>query len=255
MRIGVLGVGHLASVIITRLVESGWPTDRLVLSSRGKGPEIAARYGLRLVLDNAALVNEATTILLAVRPPAAEEAVQGLRWRQNHIIVSTCAGVSIARLRAAAGEAPRIMRVMPLTAAELGASPTTVYPDLPEARSLLKPLGPVLPMPSEEAFETATVTAAVYGWAQHLVRQTSGWLAAHGIEPQVARRLSALTFVAAGRLTAESPTDLDDLMRGLVTPGGITELGQKTLEQKGAPAAWDAACDAVLARLQGKRTG
>lgn len=255
MRIGVLGVGHLASVIVTRLVEGGWPADRLVLSPRGKGPEIAARHGLELAAHNAALVAGAETILLAVRPVAAEEALRGLPWKQHHIIVSACAGVSIARLTAAAGEAPRIMRVMPLTAAALGASPTTAFPDLPEARSLLEQLGPVLPMPSEEAFETATVTAAVYGWAQDLVRQTSGWLAAHGVENQVARRLSALTLVAAGRVTAESHTDLADLMRGLVTPGGITELGLKTLEEKGASAAWEAACDAVFARLQGKTKG
>lgn len=251
MRIGVLGVGHLASVIVARLVATGWPTRDVILSPRGQGPALAARLGLAVAGDNAGLVADSDAILLAVRPRDAEAAVSGLPWNARHMLVSACAGVSIERLEKAASPA-RVMRIMPLTAAELGASPTTAYPDLPELRPVLERLGAVLPMRSESEFETATATAAVYGWAQELIRDTADWLAERGLDADTARQLTARTFTAAGRLTAESPKDLHALLESIVTPGGITELGMRRLEDDGVPAAWRAACDAVLERLSGK---
>lgn len=250
MRLGIIGVGHLAGVIIRRLAETGWPVRDLIVPPRGRGAEMAARHGLRLVPDNATLVAEADAVLLAVRPADASEAVAGLPWEKRHILVSACAGVPLSRLAAAAGSAPRLMRIMPLTAAGLGASPTTAFPDLPEMRPMLERLGVVLPLASEADFEAATITAAVYGWAQELVRQTVAWLEVNGLDPAIARPLTAHTFAAAGRLTAESPLDLASLMASIATPGGITELGLNTLADKGVPAAWCAACDAVLTRLR-----
>lgn len=250
MRIGFLGVGHLAGAIVTRLVTAGWPRDNLRLSARGQGRSLAQHLGLAAVEDNAALVEASDAVLLAVRPRDAEAAITGLPWQSHHILISACAGVSIARLGAAAPA--RIMRIMPLTAVEFGASPTTAYPDYPELRPALELLGSVLPLRSEAEFETATVTAAVYGWAQELIRQTSAWLVERGLEPATARQLTARTFMAAGVLTAESAQQLHTLLESIATPGGITELGLNRLAQDGVPQAWRGACEAVLARLEGR---
>jgi pyrroline-5-carboxylate reductase len=95
------------------------------------------------------------------------------------------------------------------------------------------------------------VSAAAYGWAQDLIRQSALWLERHGVEPQTARQLMARTFVAAGRMAGEADGDLEEGLRRLVTPGGITELGLRTLERRGVPAAWAEASDAVHARLRG----
>lgn len=250
MRIGVLGVGHLASAIVSRLVAAGWPRENLILSARGQGRGLAQRLGLAVIDDNAALVEASDAVLLAVRPRDAEAAIAGLPWQARHFLVSACAGVSLARLGAAAPA--RIMRIMPLTAVEFGASPTTAYPDYPELRPALALLGTVLPLRAETEFETATVTAAVYGWAQELIRQTGDWLVERGLEPATARQLTARTFTAAGVLTAESSQQLHTLLESIATPGGITELGLNRLAEDGVPQAWRVACEAVLARLEGR---
>ena len=249
MAFGILGVGHLARSIIIRLLDSGMKPRDLVLSARGQGPQMAAQFGIPLATSNEELVRRCPVVLLSVRPKDAVSALAGLPWSSDHLIVSACAGVAIARLQEAAPPA-QIARAMPLTACELGASPTTLFPDIATARPLFDPLGPVIVPDSEEEFETATVSAAIYGWAQDLIRQSAKWLERHGVEPQTARQLMARTFVAAGRM-AEADGDLEAILRRLVTPGGITELGLKTLERRGVPAAWAEASDAVLARLRG----
>ncbi|CAD5274327.1 Pyrroline-5-carboxylate reductase [Bosea sp. 62] len=249
-RIGFLGVGHLAEEMITGLLRSGLPAGEMILSPRGLGPKLAERHGIALAADNGALVAAAEIVLLATRPGDAVAAMTGLGWRPGQILVSACAGVPLADLRAAAAPA-EVVRIMPLTAASIGASPTTVYPDLSALRPLLARLGAVIPLADEAGFETATVSAAIYGWAQVLIGLGRDWSLAQGLAPETARQLAAETFVAAGRMIAERPEPVEALLTSLATPGGITECGLKVLEAGDVEASWIGACDAVLEKLTG----
>lgn len=246
---GFLGVGHLAEALIEGALASGLPARELVLSPRGRAESVAKRFGLTVAADNAALVAAASVVVLGVRPAQARAALEGLPWRADQVIVSCCAGLAIADLADAAAPA-RVMRAMPLTAAAIGASPIPVHPDLAAARPLLDRLGTVAALASEADFEVATVSAAVYGWVQHLVGRSTAWSAARGLDPALARRLTALTFVAAGRVLAERDAPIEDLLAELATPGGITELGLSVLADHDVSGAWDAAQAAVLDRLR-----
>lgn len=245
--LGIIGVGHLGKILAEAWVREG--RRDLILTGRGKGAEVAARLGLA-VAEAAGVVAGAEAVLLAVRPKDAVAAVRGLPWRAGQVLLSACAGVKLADLAAVLPEGVRVHRIMPLTAAAQGASPTTVYPD--GVQDVLAAFGPVLPMPSEAEFETATVSAAVYGWAQRLVQVTADWSAAQGMAPDAARQLAALTFAAAGQNIAGSAAPMERLLAELVTPGGITERGLQVLDAGGAITAWQAACEAVAGRLAGR---
>ncbi|MGV8987751.1 MAG: pyrroline-5-carboxylate reductase dimerization domain-containing protein [Cypionkella sp.] len=252
MMIGVIGVGHLGKILVEALLAAGIPAQDLILSPRGKAMDLAARHGLRLAADTASLVEQAEVVLLVVRPKDAVEAITGLPWRKGQSLVSACAGVKVAQLAEQLPPGVAVHRIMPLTAAAQGASPTTLFPADPQIARLLAAFGPVLPLGSEAEFETATVCAAVYGWMQRLVQLTAEWSVEQGLPAPVARQLAALTTVAAGRNVADSPLPMDQLLEELVTPGGITEAGLQLLEGKGALGAWSAACDVVEARLSGR---
>lgn len=249
MNLGILGVGHLAETLLAGLMRSGMSPEKILLSPRGKGSELAAMHGFDLAQDNADLVRRSDCVLLTVRPAAAQAALTGLPWRDDQIVVSACAGVTIATLAAAATPA-RIVRIMPLTAAEIGKSPTILYPDLPELRAFLDRLGTPIPVGREEDFEIATINAAAYGWVQSLIGLTAAWSVAQGLAPDTARLLTARTFEAAGALIAEKPEPVAQLLHELVTPGGITERGLHVLEEADVPAAWEEACQAVLDKLR-----
>ena len=249
--VGFLGVGHLAEALIVGLLRSDFPRDALLLSPRGRASHLAAEHGLRIAASNAELVAQSESVVLAVRPKDAPDTVRNLPWRAEHVLISACAGVPISALETA-GAPATVCRIMPLTAAALGASPTTLYPDVPQARALIAQFGSVIALARESDFEVATVSAAVYCWAQDLIARSGRWASAHDLSPEAARQLSALTFVAAGRLIAERPESMDDLLTSVVTPGGITERGLNVLEEHGVGHAWDQASDAVLAKLTGR---
>ncbi|MFD0858515.1 pyrroline-5-carboxylate reductase family protein [Roseovarius aquimarinus] len=248
MKLGVIGVGHLAVSMLDGIVRAGHAPSGILLSPRGRGLDLAQERGFALAADNAQIVADCDLVLLAVRPNDAPDAVRGLGWREGQILLSACAGVPIAALGAAPA---RIMRIMPITASKLGASPTLAYPDLPEARSLLEAIGSTIALGSEDAFEAATVSAAMYGWAQALIRTGADWTAAQGIDAADARQLVARTFTAAGRMIAEEDAPMGDILGQLCTPGGLTRQGLDHLEAEGVPEAWEGACDAILARLRG----
>lgn len=247
MRLGILGVGHLATAMIAGLVRSGMPAHSMMLSPRGRAAEVSTRYGIPVAADNASLVAACDVVILAVRPVSAPAAVAGLPWRDGQVVVSVCAGVPLAQLAVAPASAAR---AMPYTAAEIGASPTVYFPRLPVVHALLERMGPAIPLASEDEFEIATVSAAAYGWAQDLIRRTANWSVAQGGDPTAMRLLVAQTFVAAGRLIAEKSDTMEKMLEELVTPGGITELGLNTLAAGGQPDIWQKACEAVLDRLR-----
>lgn len=246
--IGVLGVGHLAVTLLDGWRRSGLSSGSILLSPRGYGKREAELHGHSLATDSADLVRRSDVVLLAVRPGDAVAAVTDLPWRPGQIILSACAGVPIAALEAAAPSA-RVCRIMPLTAAGIGASPTTCFPALTKLLPLLERLGPVIPLTDERDFETATVSAAVYGWVLSLIGTSTDWAVHNGLAADAARRLTAATFIAAGRIAGEPEADISSLLSELVTPGGITEHGLKVLEAADVTTAWEKASTAVLTKL------
>lgn len=249
MIVGIIGVGHLAASILSGLLRAGVEPTSILLSPRGQARMLSERWNIPLATDNDDLVARADIVLLSVRPVDAPSAVADLPWRAGQTLVSFCAGVTVSNLDAGPAS---VARAMPLTAAAINASPTACFPASASAIAMLEKLGPVIPLGSEEEFEVATVNAAIYGWAQDLIRQSADWATAQGGDATAMRRLAALTFVAAGRLIAETDRPMDALIEELVTPGGITELGLDVLAREGQPQAWHAACGAVLERLSGQ---
>lgn len=232
MTLGVIGVGHLAGSILKGLLRAGMDPQDIQLSPRGHGPALADRDGFRLAADNAALVEACDTVLLAVRPKDAPSAAQGLPWRRGQVLMSACAGVATERLASATAPA-QVVRIMPITAAELGASPTIVYPLVAQVQPFLDSIGSTIALDSEDQFEAATVSAAIYGWAQALIRDGAVWGAQNGLNADLARQLMARTFVAAGRMQGEQDAPMNEILASLCTPGGITQAGLDHLEQDG----------------------
>ena len=252
-RIGILGVGHLAKQMVRGWMRLPDQRPEIIISPRNReiSESLAAEFGVRIAANNDELVEAADIIFLACRPAQAFEAVTGLPWRKDQYLVSVCAGVTVEAL--SAGIAAKVHRAMPITASSIGESPTLLYPDNPVIREAMQSLGPVIAVPAETDFETATVNAAVYGWVFAVIDEMSRWCEAQGLDPAIARHSTAHSFRAATGMILKNPGEpLSVMLEELATPGGITELGLKDLESARALEAWPAAAEKVLARLRGE---
>ncbi len=251
-KIGIFGTGHLASHVVPGLLR-GLAADRILLSPRGAqtSQQLAQQYGLDVAANNGELVQRSSTILLAVRPFQLEEACSGLPWREDQLVVSLCAGVSIDTLRQHI-PGPRIARSIPVTAAMFGASPSTLYPRDPEARELISHLGPVVEAEDEAQFESMAVAATFYGWLQKLTGVFHAEIVGSGVPPEAARLLVSQMMVAAGTAVREQPEmAIEDLVQDLCLPGSYTGHGLDVLLKANAFAPWREAYNAVLKKANG----
>lgn len=251
--IGFLGVGHLASHLVPGLLGAG-TAPAILLSARNAetSATLAKRFDLEICASNTDLVARSDIVLLAVRPFQVEQAIAGLPWRPDQLLVSLCAGVTLETMAQHAKPAT-LARAMPVIAGEYGESATCLYPDINAARTLLERLGPVTAMGSEDEFEAASVCGALFGWVQAQIGDLSDWLADAGVAPDAARAMITQTFRAAATTLRETPdTPIADLVDELCLPESITGLGLRTLEAHDAFTGWRAAGDAVLAKLHGK---
>ncbi len=82
MAYGFVGAGELTAAIVTGLSDGVADPPPVFLSPRGRavGRELASRFSnVRVCSGNAEVVEQATTILLAVRPPIGREVLSELR--------------------------------------------------------------------------------------------------------------------------------------------------------------------------------
>lgn len=247
-RIAWLGVGHLAEYCVPALA-ARFGAAAVTLSPRGRAAagRLAGSLGVAIAADNRALIEGADVVLLATRPAVAAEALRGLPWRPDHLVISLCAGLPLAALDA--GPAA-LARAMPVLAARWSESPTCLYPASPLAERVIGALGPVIPLAREELFEPAAVAAIFYSSLVQLSADLTDWTAQAGLPPEQARLLVTQMLRAAGTLGREETQPLAAITEQLCSPGSFSRTFRQSLRDAGALEAWSAACGRTLAVLR-----
>ena len=131
--IAFVGAGNMASSIIGGLIESGHPAD--YISAADPFPASLDRLResapVALYSDNAAAVQVADIIILAVKPQvmaAATDSIAAAVRANRSLVISIAAGVTIASMQARLGPEAAIVRCMPNTPALIGCGVSTFIP-------------------------------------------------------------------------------------------------------------------------------
>jgi pyrroline-5-carboxylate reductase len=251
MRYGFVGVGAITVAIVEGLSSGVAEPPEVLLSPRGRGAELAERFpDVRVCGSNQDVVDDASVVVLAVRPPDGRAVLQDLTFRPDHVVISALAGVGLASLLTWAAPAGEVVRAIPLPQAARARSLTAMYPDNAAARELFDNVGGVL-VPGEEAtldaFSTATATFAAH--LDHLAT-IAAWMADHGVDDDAASAYVAHIFGQLGESLLRHTGSLAALADGHLTPGGINEQVLADLREDGVPANVRRALDRVLARLR-----
>lgn len=249
--IGIIGTGHLAGYLV-----AGWrraASDlEITLSPRNvqRAADLAARFDARVAPHNQAIADAAEIILLSTRPADAVPACEALAFRSNQTVISVAAGVPLSDLAPAVTPACAV-RAMPISCAAINESPTLLHPAEPHVQALFSLLGPVHVVSNEKQFTPASAISAFYAWLYALFDVAVTWARDAGVPDEIARNLVLETARGAAGMGLADPTKrLGEMLDSLATPGGISELGLKMLDQREGLAVWRAALDLVLARLQ-----
>jgi pyrroline-5-carboxylate reductase len=143
-----------------------------------------------------------------------------------------------------------IVRAMPVSSAEAGASPTLVFPGNAFVNNFFNHCGNAIPIDSEDWFNQGSVLACVYCWFftlfETLIEATEG--------PQLPRPLSAELVMGMARGAAElalakADTSPGDIANSIATDGTFSKLGLDVLQRQAAFPPWREACELLQQKL------
>ncbi len=250
MRLGILGVGHLASYTVAGLRQGG---DRrpIVLGPRNAtvAAELAQAHGCTVAASNQAVVAQSDALLLAVRPQQCESLLKGLVFKPGQLVISVMAGVSLSQLSAMADfSTVKLVRSLPIQCAAVGVGPVPIFPANEDAQSLLGQLGTVVVLAAEEQFEVASAIGCMHGWVYPWLQAMADWGQEQGLDSAVAHQLtSAAVLGATAYARAQGGDKVRAIGEGIATEGTYTRAGLDVLEKNGALQAWTDAMQTVMA--------
>ena len=253
--LGFLGTGTIASAMVTGLRAAGEDTPAILLSPRNASAAaaLAARFeNVSVAASNQEVVDQAETIVVAVRPQIARDVLAALRFPARANVVSLVSGLPVRRLAELTAPATRISRAVPLPSAARRMSPTPVFPRDPEVVDLFARLGSAIAVEEEARFDALCVITATMAAYFTFAGTSAEWLTRQGVNPEQARDYVAQIHKGLALTAADSPSvSFADLAADHATRGGTNEQVVGYLKQHGVFARLDEALDAILRRVTG----
>ncbi|RRW40650.1 pyrroline-5-carboxylate reductase [Pseudomonas luteola] len=248
--LGIIGVGNLTEKMVRGLRCSGFTGD-ILLSPRSSemSRALAQECGCQVMATNQAVADHAELVCLGVRSTSLNEVAAEINLKPGQGLVSLATGVGLQQL-AKVFPGARCMRALFSYTAQFNRSTVVIYPPDAQSQELLKPLGNMVILEDEAAFELATVAACMNGWFYFLLHDLQQWLVDKGLPAAEARALVLSNLQDCIDVAKQQPEHtLKALGQAIATPGTFTADGLAVLMHQPASATWGAACEVVLDAL------
>lgn len=247
MRLGLIGAGNMASALARGIGEPVLVHD----VDEAKAAALAAELGGEAVGSNAELAELADALVLCHKPAQLDDVASEID--AANVVVSILAATPTDRL-AAAYPGASIYRFIPNMPTEVRrgvlcyvAGPGAADGPEDEILELMGRAGAVIRLDEEPLIEPAMALMSCGPAFLALVAETFAEAgAAHGLDPADAMRMVVETMGGTADYLAQHDYDGPALRARVATPGGTTERGLDTLEERGLRDVTRAAVDAVV---------
>lgn len=235
MRVGVVGCGHMASVMVSRWLDLGLLQAEQLSAATATELEAAAvreRLGIACSARAADAIVGCDLVLLAIKPQQVNAVLPAVAAHvpPGQIWLSVLAGTLQERIAALLDHRPRVVRVMPNTPAAVGLGATAVclHDRLqPEERDLilqlLAGLGEVFPMDEAQLNGFIAVAGSGPAYLFLMLESLQAYAKEQGFDGESARRMAVQMVRGAAALADQDGGDPGRLRRLVTSRGGTTE--------------------------------
>lgn len=246
MHLAILGGGNMGRALIGGLLRRGTRPEHISVgeSFEKARDALAADFGIRATADNAAAVESASAIVLAIKPQLAESVLTPLQpvlQRTRPLVISVAAGIRLAALERWCGPGVPVVRAMPNRPALVGAGATGLFaPDSVDsthraaAERVMQAVGEVVWVSTEDQLDVVTALSgsgpAYFLLLAELMTEAAIGL---GLDSAAARRLASATLYGAGQLVNTGDGDLARMRAEVTSKGGTTEAAVRSLDSAG----------------------
>lgn len=245
LKIGFLGAGKMATALAKGFINAKLAGPRHIIAA---DPYEAARNhfteetGAKTTGSNADAAKFADLLILATKPDqvaaALAEARDPLKAKNNYLLLSIAAGVTISRLESALPAGAHVIRAMPNTPALIGESASAYAPgtcatadDAALAKKLLSAVGIAFQVKESLLDAVTGLSGSGPAYVYQFIEALSDGGVASGLPRDIATKLSAQTVLGAARMVLETGQHPGVLKDQVASPGGTTIEGLHELEK------------------------
>ncbi len=233
----------MAEAIASALVQTGCcdPWDVIACDRDAARRELLAKqYGVAVTDDVKQAVRTARTLVLAVKPQDLDALLAEIRplLTTRHLLVSIAAGKTLAALKRAAGDKPRLVRVMPNLAlmVQEGMSVFCAARNAkPADRKLVAQLfgsaGSVLELPEKHFDAVTALSGSGPAFVAYVMQALIAGATALKLPRDAARLLAEQTLIGTGIYLQNTGRDTADFIQAVASPKGTTAAGLAVLEK------------------------
>lgn len=254
MKIGVIGVGKMATAIIHGLKKSQY---ELVISgsSQARSKEIAEQLSVAYANNHQELIDQVDLVIVGIKPQLFETVLSPLTFTKP--IISMAAGITLNKLASFTNTQLPLIRIMPNINAQILKSTTALCYNKAvseqlevECQKIVESFGDCHII-AEKDFDTFTALAGsspayIYLFIEALAKAGLK----HGIPKNKALDIVAQTVLASSQNLLEGNETPHDLIDKISSPGGTTVAGLLDLEKNGLTPSIISAIDTTINRAQ-----
>lgn len=254
--IGFVGTGAITEAVVSGLCTLAEPPARITVSPRNaaRAESLSGRFRqVTVAPDNQSVVDASDVVCIAVRPGIATDVLEALDFREDQIVVSFVATISLAGMRNLIAPARRVCRMVPLPPVADHLGPIALCPPDKRIATLFGGIGTVTEIDTEEQLHALWTVTAMMAPYFGFLRQMSAWLEARNVEPQPARRYVG-SMLHALSVTGKQVGDggFEQLIVEHSTPRGLNEQALRELNGAGWDTLVSKALDLIEDRLNGR---
>lgn len=243
LTIGFLGAGRMATALGLGFVKAGMVRPGQIFASDvvpAARKAFGAATGAKICVTNADVLDNASVIILAVKPNQASEVLAEISpcFTPRHLLISIAAGLTLPRLESALPARARVVRIMPNTPALVGASAsgfacgkTATKSDAALAHRLLSAVGVAVEVKEALLDAVTGLSGSGPAYVYQFIEAMSDGGVACGLPRDLATKLAAQTVLGAARMVLETGEHPGALKDAVTSPGGTTIEGIHELEK------------------------
>ncbi|MEY4275808.1 MAG: hypothetical protein RIS26_271 [Actinomycetota bacterium] len=266
-RIAILGSGSMGTAILSGLLASGFPAEKVTITTKSaaSATKLADELGVNAISqEQQATANQdavigADVILVAVKPAYVVEVLKEAanKIHENTLVISVAAGTTTASMEAVLPSSVAVVRSMPNTPAIVGRAVTGVSTgsrvsdaQLETALELFETVGRVVVLPESQIDALSTISGSGPAYVFYLIEQLTEAAQNMGFGEDIAAMLVEETFAGATELLSASNQSPADLRRQVTSPNGTTMQAIAVMEQGELATLFTKATEAALARAK-----
>jgi pyrroline-5-carboxylate reductase len=243
MNISFIGGGNMGEAILAAVLRRGLASaDNITVSdiNEVRRSYLNEKFGVTVTAENRAAVNNATVVVLAVKPQTLNSVLAELKGqlKTGQVVLSIIAGARLDTICDGLDHR-QVVRSMPNTPAQIGEGMTVWTSTLEvtstqqkQAQSILAVMGEEIFVNDERFLDMATaVSGSGPAYVFYFVESFIEAAVKLGFAPDIAEKLVRQTLTGATHLLQQSDKRPMELRRAVTSPGGTTAAAIASLEK------------------------